>query len=1213
MTTGYRHSKSSVRHPSGLTVRVVVSLSALVFTQTAAPFRANAQTTYQLNAAGLWTNGANWNGGVAPTADATGSVSIPVASGSFTMDLNSIATGQVIQVGSISVTAPAGVIRFTNGSAGGGELQVDKINVASGSTLTFGDRVSVSSVLLELNTAGGSGRIELQGGIGDRQLPSGALASGSLRVGGGVVVIQNSNIYSGSTELLGGATVAENDRAFSEGTITLHGGTLSGGGTGTRTLANAVSITGDVQLGQTAGTSLVLTGSVDLGGAPTRTLTILGNVEIQGEIKDAGGVASKLVKLGGGELTLSFGNSYSGGTEVQSGVLRVTADEALGGSVTGAGGGLTITGGTLDVGAGTTQTVSAITIRGGVISTDLTNPGALALSSATNPVIAANVAASAQIDAILSDDVRDLTKPMVSLLKTGAGILTLNGPNTYSGGTTLEAGVLILGNDSALGNSSGTVLLKGGVLSADALDRSIANPVTVAADVQLGRLGAGKLGLNGTVNMGGASRTLTVNGTVEIGGEISDGGAPAKLTKDGAGTLLLQNNNTYSGGTDLKAGVIETFADRALGRGMVSILDGELKLGASVLTVDALTVSGGNISSPSAPGAVLVVDSSTPAMIEANISGKATVAAGLADNPANAAVGLRKSGDGILYLNGDSSYRGDTLIQSGTVVIGADATATTGPLGAPSAGIVILAGGILIGDGAVSRDTGKVINVTTGFSRLGSDTTAIKVANTTIQSGATLETRGGVETGQMSVHGTWLLSGTDPVKVAQMEAASGALLIWNKPMASTAIVVTSPGGVATDLHSAQVSVGASVAQGVQNLKEGTVVGTLVQSTGTLVSPNSVVQPAGRVRFRLDLHPAVGAAPGVIELVVDRNEIERDGGRAFAGLSALWSRRGTAMDEPLMARMNALAAVTPLGPALSMGVRVRPLASKTVIEPEKVRFEEDRELEAWVAGYGARNHVSEDAAGGFGSAQSTESAGAFGLERQVGDARGGFVVVIGQGEGRVSDPSSRVDSDYWGVGGYGSVRIGAVTLDASAMWGRNDQESTRETLANTAKAKFSADEIHAGIGMTLNLTDARSAWQVAPVARLQYVNIEQGAFEEQGGSFPAAFGKIRNDRLLSKVGLRIGRHGLVSTQIDLGVDGAAYWVHDYTSNGKAIPYRVGTSSFTVAGRNLVSDSAMFDLGLQATFSDKLTLGVRGHQQVGGDQYQTTGLFSVGVKF
>jgi outer membrane autotransporter protein len=446
-----------------------------------------------------------------------------------------------------------------------------------------------------------------------------------------------------------------------------------------------------------------------------------------------------------------------------------------------------------------------------------------------------------------------------------------------------------------------------------------------------------------------------------------------------------------------------------------------------------------------------------------------------------------------------------------------------------------------------------------------------------------------------------------------MNAASGALLIWNKPMASTAIVVTSPGAIATDLHSAQVAVSGSVAQSAQNLKGGTVVGTLVQSNGTLVSPNPVVQPAGRVRFRLDLRPVVGAAPGVIKLVVDLNEYERDGGRAFAGLSALWSRRGTAMHEPITSRLNALASITPSEPSLSMGVGVQSVDAKAIKDPDNTQFTEDRGWEAWVSGFGVRNHFSEDAVRGFGSAQSTESGGAFGIEPQVGGARGGFVVVVGQGDGRVSDPSLRVDADYWGLGGYGSVRIGAVTLDSSAMWGRNDQESTREAAGGTAKAKFSSDELHAGIGMTLNLTNAGSPWQVAPVARLQYANIAQGAFEEQGGSFPVAFDKIKNDRLLSKVGLRVGRHGPVSTGIDLGVDGAAYWVHDYTSNAKAIPYRVGTSSFSVAGRNLVTNSAMFDLGVQATFDNTLTLGVSGRQQVGGDQYQTTGLFSVGMKF
>jgi hypothetical protein len=41
--------------------------------------------------------------------------------------------------------------------------------------------------------------------------------------------------------------------------------------------------------------------------------------------------------------------------------------------------------------------------------------------------------------------------------------------------------------------------------------------------------------------------------------------------------------------------------------------------------------------------------------------------------------------------------------------------------------------------------------------------------------------------------------------------------------------------------------------------------------------------------------------------------------------------------------------------------------------------------------------------------------------------------------------------------------------------------------------------------------------------------------------------------------------------------------------------------------------MFDIGVQAILDEKLTLEASGRQQVSGDQHETTGLLSVGVKF
>ena len=51
----------------------------------------------------------------------------------------------------------------------------------------------------------------------------------------------------------------------------------------------------------------------------------------------------------------------------------------------------------------------------------------------------------------------------VALSKTGSGVLALYGNNTYTGGTSLTAGVLQIGSNSAVGN--GTLTLGGGTLA----------------------------------------------------------------------------------------------------------------------------------------------------------------------------------------------------------------------------------------------------------------------------------------------------------------------------------------------------------------------------------------------------------------------------------------------------------------------------------------------------------------------------------------------------------------------------------------------------------------------------------------------------------------------------------------------------------------------------------------------------------------------------
>jgi fibronectin-binding autotransporter adhesin len=178
----------------------------------------------------------------------------------------------------------------------------------------------------------------------------------------------------------------------------------------------------------------------------------------------------------------------------------------------------------------------------------------------------------------------------VSLTKSGGSPLVIQGANTYSGITTIAAGILRAENAAALGAATGGTIVFGGTTlqlnsanpiiygaepltlngmgsggmgalnqPAGSANNTWSGPITLASDSRIGADGATTLTITGTVANGGNSLLVGGAGNTAIAGDINGGGP---LIKDGAGMVTLSGSNNYAGGTRVDGGTL-TFADAA--------------------------------------------------------------------------------------------------------------------------------------------------------------------------------------------------------------------------------------------------------------------------------------------------------------------------------------------------------------------------------------------------------------------------------------------------------------------------------------------------------------------------------------------------------------------------------------------------------------------------------------------------------------------------
>ena len=224
-----------------------------------------------------------------------------------------------------------------------------------------------------------------------------------------------------------------------------------------------------------------------------------------------------------------------------------------------------------------------------------------------------------------------------SLIKLGAGTLTLTGTNTYSGGTTIAAGTLSVAREANLGAAGAPLTFDGGTLQVTGTAfTATARPITWAT-------GGGGLDIADPAN------------TFTLAQALAGSGGLAKL---GPGTLALTGTNTYAGPTLVAAGTLQARGGQAIGdRSAVT-----LAAGATLALADSETVG-----SLAGQGRVAL----GRARLTAGGDDSSTTFAGTLDG----AGGLTKAGAGTLTLTGTNTYAGGTTIAAGTLQVGAGGTA----------------------------------------------------------------------------------------------------------------------------------------------------------------------------------------------------------------------------------------------------------------------------------------------------------------------------------------------------------------------------------------------------------------------------------------------------------------------------------------------------------------------------------------------------------
>lgn len=549
-----------------------------------------------------FNNAANWSGG----SGVPGAADIATFTGAAIVNPNLTASHTVLGLNfstsatsGYTLSATAGLLTLTS-TSGGGSSAIYTHNTSGVNTISapiiLGGAVADRAAF---NQSGGA--LVVSGDI------SSTNANTGLALGGGTFTLSGSNSYSGTT-LLGGTLNLGSNSALgtSELNFASPASIILDAVGGDRTLTNQVKFSNSftfagtnnltlgavpsyffpriITLNSTTGKTLTfgtLTNSdvngiltvngtgnkLVLGGlqlasdtaGSARIFTIDGSatVEITGPVTN--GTASfnhEMRYFGTGKIILSGASTYAGTTRVISGTMQLTGSlnpaTYLRIGQAGTASGKFILGG---ASGAVTQTVSRFDNREdhGVLNV-------LSGGASTNSILTINSTTTDAFNGLVGGT--GANENNIGITKSNTGTLTFTAPNTYTGGTIINGGTLLVTNTSGSGLGTGAVAVDGGTLGGTG---AISGAVTVNS--------------GGTLAPGASIESLDVGSLVLNTGSIlsMELGAPGtsdliKVTSSGGlniagGSVSLSNAGGLAAGTYTLVDYLDSFTGAVVNLG----------------------------------------------------------------------------------------------------------------------------------------------------------------------------------------------------------------------------------------------------------------------------------------------------------------------------------------------------------------------------------------------------------------------------------------------------------------------------------------------------------------------------------------------------------------------------------------------------------------------------------------------------------------------